>query len=316
MNSPSASPAAKTEAFSLPLFFLTIGVTLIGLLALLWLLAPGAWAAQFLAEPWRFVPAFALVSLGLCFFEFFFHRYVLHLPAIPGLRRFYRQHTLHHALTRIGRRAGRDGRSVMCVENKYPIVEEEQGEGSFFPWYTLATFAVILAPVLATLQWLLPAFPWWFAGLAALTNSLILYEVLHAINHWPVEKWLPLIEHPTWGWFWRQAYSFHLRHHAVIECNESISGFFGLPVADWVFGTCLMPRTIYTDGEEWRPENFTAPRPVRLIRWLDRLAAAAVRTRRADAAEPAAATPERPTPRVGREPQCRAAAISAGEARS
>ncbi len=294
MNSPSDSPPTKTESFSLPLFCVTIGLTNVLLLALLRFLAPSVWESQFLAEPWLFLPAVALVSLGLCFFEFFFHRYILHMPAIPGLRRLYRQHTLHHALTRIGRRPVREGRTVLCVENKFPIMEEEQGEGSFFPWYALATFSLMIAPVLAFLHWLAPAFPWWFAGLAAVTNSLLLYEVLHAINHWPIEKWLPLIEHRTWGWFWRPAYTFHLRHHAVIECNESVSGFFGLPVADWAFGTCLIPRTIYTDGEDWRPENFTPPRPVRFIRWLDGVAQAAVDERRADAAVPSSASPERP----------------------
>jgi hemolysin III len=108
-----------------------------------------------------------------------------------------------------------------------------------------------------------------------------LYEVLHAINHWSFEKWAPLIEHPTWGRFWRPVYSFHLRHHAVIDCNESVSGFFGLPVADWVFGTCLIPQTIYADGEEWKPENFVAPRPRGLIRWLDAYAHRTVEERRA-----------------------------------
>lgn len=284
MNSPSVTPPAKTEAFSLPLFLFTVGVTVVGLLALLRFLAPGVWTAQFLVNPWLFLPAFAAVSMVLCFVEYFFHRYVLHMPAIPGLSRLYRQHTLHHALTRIGRRPGREGRTVLCVENKFPIVEEEQGEGSFFPWYTLATFALIFAPLLALAQWVAPAFPWFLAGMAALTSSLFLYEVLHAINHWPIEKWLPLIESPTWGWFWRPAYSFHLRHHAVIECNESVSGFFGLPVADWVFGTCLIPRTIYTDGEEWRPENFTPPRPRAFIRWLDGLATGVVQDRRTEAA--------------------------------
>ena len=86
---------------------------------------------------------------------------------------------------------------------------------------------------------------------------------------------------PIWGRFWRPVYSFHLRHHAVIDCNESVSGFFGLPVADWVFGTCKIPRTIYADGEEWKPENFVAPRPRRFIEWLDAHANRVVESRRA-----------------------------------
>ena len=268
------------ESFSLPLFLFTVAVTVAGLGALLRFIAPATWELQWQASLWAFAVVFVVISLLNSLVEFFFHRYVLHRPAIPGLGRLYRQHTLHHALTRIARRPTRDGRGLMAVENKFPIVEPEQGEGSFFPWYSLAVFAALLTPGFVLLQWVAPAFPWFLGGIAALTCSLILYEVLHAINHWPFERWAPLIEHPRWGWFWRPVYSFHLRHHAVIDCNESVSGFFGLPVADWLFGTCMIPPTIYADGEEWKRENFTAPRPRAMIRWLDRIAAGAIRVKR------------------------------------
>jgi hemolysin III len=100
-----------------------------------------------------------------------------------------------------------------------------------------------------------------------------------------------LIEHPGLGWFWRKVYSFHLRHHAVIDCNEAISGFFTLPVFDWVFGTFLLPKSLYVDGTEWNPAEFTSPRPVALIRWCDAQTDALVKRRRAAAqnATPAAA---------------------------
>lgn len=272
---------AKHEEFSLPLFAVTVILTLAGLLALLRFIGPATWDAQLIAPAWKFAVAFASISILNCFFEFFFHRYILHLPAIPGLSRLYRQHTLHHALTRIARKPSRDGRGLLFVENKFPITEEEQGEGSFFPWYTLAVFAAAFTPIFLLLQWILPSFPWFLGGLAALATSMTLYEVLHAINHWPFEKWAPLIEHRTWGFFWRPVYSFHLRHHAVIDCNESVSGFFGLPLADWAFGTCLIPKTIYADGEEWKPENFVTPRPVWFIRRLDAFATRSVEKRRA-----------------------------------
>jgi hemolysin III len=280
MAHSSPTTEAEHEEFSLPLFVLTVLATLAGLLAALRLFVPEVWAAQFMAGAWQAVVAFLAISLVNCFVEYFFHRYVLHMPAIPFLRRLYRQHTLHHALTRIARKPGRDGRGILFVENKFPIVEPEQGEASFFPWYSLAIFAAVLTPLLALLQWLLPTFPWFLAGFAALAVSLTLYEVLHAINHWPFEQWEPLIEHPRWGWFWRPAYAFHLRHHAVIDCNESISGFFGLPIADWVFKTCVMPRSIYADGAEWTPDEFTSPRPRTIIRWLDVWADRVVQRRR------------------------------------
>ncbi|HVU23458.1 MAG TPA: hemolysin III family protein [Opitutus sp.] len=284
MARTSPPAAAKHEEFSLPLFVFTVLASLAGLLLALRLLAPGFWGEQFVASFGKGVAAFGLLSLVNCFIEFFFHRYVLHTPAVPFLRRLYRQHTLHHALTYVARKRTADGRGILFIENRFPIVEPEQGEASFFPWYSLAVFAALLAPLLATLQWLWPSFPWFLSGFVALATSLALYEILHAINHWPFETWEPLIQHRRWGWFWRPAYAFHLRHHAVIDCNESISGFFGLPLADWVFGTCVLPQTIYADGEEWTPEKFRAPRPVWLVRQLDAWAERTVQRQRAAAA--------------------------------
>ncbi len=280
MTETPESVQAEHEEFSLPLFILTVLATLAGLLAALRLFAPDVWTAQFLAPAWKGIVAFLVISLVNCFMEYFFHRYVLHTPAIPFLRRLYRQHTLHHALTHIARKKARDGRGVLFIENKFPMIEPEQDEASFFPWYSLAVFALVLSPLLAFLQWSLPSFPWFLSGFAALAVSLSLYEILHAINHWPFEKWEPLIDHPRWGKFWQPVYAFHLRHHAVTDCNESISGFFGLPLGDWLFGTCVIPQTVYADGEEWTPDKFRSPRPRWFIRRLDSWAHRVVQRRR------------------------------------
>jgi len=285
------SRAHVEEAFSLPLFLLTIGLSLAGLVGLVKLVAPDAvWRSQISAGAWQFLAVFLLVHLGTCFFEFLFHRYVLHKPVVPFLSRFYKQHTLHHTLTRIGRRRTPGGREVPFVENVYPVVVPEQGEASFFPWYTLAVFAALATPILAALHWLVPAFPWFFGGYAALAGAVTLYEVFHAIEHWSFERWAPLIEHRHFGWLWRKLYSFHLRHHAVIDCNEAISGFFTLPVFDWVFGTFVLPRTLYTDGTEWQASEFTSPRPRAIIRWCDAKADAMIKARRARAQRPVATT--------------------------
>jgi hemolysin III len=193
MSQSAPPPEAEPEQLSLPLFVFTVAITLAGLLAALRLAAPGVWYDQFLAPAWKWGAAFVAISLVNCFIEYFFHRYVLHKPAIRLVQRLYRQHTLHHALTRIGQRQGRAGRGIMFIENKFPIVEPEQREASFFPWYSMAIFAGLLTPLLALLQWALPSFPWFFAGFAALATSLALYEILHAIDHWPFEKWAPLL---------------------------------------------------------------------------------------------------------------------------
>jgi len=276
----SAPVHPPEEKFSLPLFLVTVGVTLALLLLALRALAPALWHEQWAASGAKGAAAFFLFVLFNGFVEYFFHRYVLHKPAFPGLRHFYRQHTLHHALTRIGRKATPGGREIPFIENLYPITQPEQDEASFFPWYSLGIFALIISPLLFALQALWPSFPWIAAGLIALTASLSLYELVHAVEHWAFEKWAPLIENPRWGGLWRRVYGFHLRHHAVIECNEGISGFFGLPLADWLFGTCVIPRTLYAEGEEWSPNAFAHPRPCAFIRWCDRFTDGLVARRR------------------------------------
>ncbi|MEO6245467.1 MAG: hemolysin III family protein [Opitutaceae bacterium] len=284
-------PAAQTpshveEHFSLPLFLLTIAATLAGLAGLIRFVAPEAlWSAQLSAGVAPFIAAFLAIHLLTCFFEFLFHRYVLHKPVVPFLSRFYKQHTLHHSLTRIGKRYTPGGREVPFVENIYPVTQPEQGEASFFPWYTLAIFSLAVTPLLALLQWIAPGIPWFFGGYAAIAFAVTLYETFHAIEHWSFERWAPLIEHRHFGWLWRKVYSFHLRHHAVIDCNEAISGFFTLPVFDWVFGTFVLPKSLYTDGSEWTATEFTSPRPVALIRWCDETSDAMIKRRRARQAQ-------------------------------
>jgi len=292
MTQSKAATAPVEEKFSLPLFLLTVSVSLAGLVGLVWLLAPQAvWQAQIAFPVWPFIGAFLAVHLLTCLFEYFFHRYVLHRPVVGFLSRFYKQHTLHHNLTRIGRRRTPGGREVPFVENIYPVTTPEQGEASFFPWYTLLAFAAFLTPVFALLQWLMPTWPWFFAGYGALAFALALYEVFHAIEHWAFERWAPLIESKSFGWLWRRVYSFHLRHHAMIDSNEGISGFFTLPVFDWVFGTAVMPKTLFIHGSEWDASEFTRPRPYAFIRWCDERADAIVKGRRdrARIAAPAAA---------------------------
>jgi len=282
----STKPQVEEE-FSLPLFLFVVTVSFAAVLGLFWWLAPhSVWVAQVGGAAWKLVAAFLIVSLFNCFMEYFFHRYVLHKPVFPFLSYFYRQHTHHHSLTRITRRRTPGGLEVNFVENFYPIVEKEQKEASFFPWYTFLIFAACLTPFFALLQWLVPSLPWFLGGYAALASSLFIYEIFHAIEHWSFEKWGPLIDHPRWGALWRKVYSFHLRHHAVIDCNEAISGFFILPVADWVFGTCIIPGVLYKHGQSVAEEKeFLSPHPVAPIRWLDRVTDGIVKARRQRAAQ-------------------------------
>ncbi len=284
MSLSAATSGGKIEPkFSIWLFLLVNILSFVGLCAVLAWVAPTIWQAQ-LAASWLSVLAVFLgVHIASAFVEFFFHRYVLHAPLVPFLAYFYKQHTLHHALTRVGYQKGRADPAAApgVVENRYPIVEEKQFEASYFPWYSLVVFTLVGCVILVPLQLLFPAVPFLLGGFIAVAWALVLYETIHAIEHWPQATWDRLVAQPRTGRFWRKAYAFHLRHHADIRCNEAISGLFGLPVPDWIFGTYVDPETLYKHGQSAAPEEFVSPAPrFGFLRWLDRLAEQSVHLRR------------------------------------
>lgn len=270
---------SEARHFSLPLFITNIAVSLSIFLGLFWLIAPKQWRAETQASVSVFIITFLSVHILTAFVEFFFHRYVLHSPAIPFLSYLYKSHTLHHSLTRV-RLVG--GTTEGTVENKYPIIEEKQHKSSFFPWYSFAVFASLGTPVFWLASLLFPTAPVFIAGYVGTGFSLVLYETIHAVEHWSLERWQKLLDHARWGRFWRILYAFHLRHHADRRymSNESISGFFGLPIPDWVFGTYVKSDELYRHGSIGEELSFQSPTPIWPIRMLDRLAEWSVRRQR------------------------------------
>jgi hemolysin III len=273
----------EAEHFSPLSFAITVTVSLIVYLGFVFAISPSHFMMELEARWWQFALSFLFFHLANTFFEFFFHRYVLHMPAIPILKHFYRQHTLHHSLTRVRLVEARGGeRGTGTVENIYPILEEFQHEASFFPWYSYAIFAILATP----LFWLVGQFfgtaPVFISGALGLTFSLVLYETLHAIEHWSLERWRPKLEHPRFGTMWKILYAFHLRHHADkhYKSNEAISGFFGLPLPDWLFGTYMNHADLFVHGSPGTELRFESPVPCRFIEWLDGVAEDAVERRK------------------------------------
>lgn len=263
--------------FSVVLFSFTILISLAGFLLALFLIAPAVWKVQINAGFGSLVIVFLVTHLVNAFMEYVFHRYVLHAPLVPFLSYFWKQHTIHHGLTRVIRKKDIAGNSF--VENKYPIVDVSQYRASFFPWYSFLVFGLIFTPFLALIQWQMPDSPIFLGGFLALAWSISLYEIIHALEHFPLNSWNPLLNHRRFGGFWRLVYAFHLRHHADIQCNEAISGFFGLPIADWFFGTWVNHSLLYPDGGVVSVLEFQSPKP-RFIGWLDRLSVRIIEKRR------------------------------------
>lgn len=231
-------------------------------------LLPGVWEKQFSAGWLALLGAFLGMHLFLCFFEWAFHRYVLHALTTPLLLWFARGHRSHHGLTPIKLQPLVEG-SDRYILNRFPIVEESQYPDSSFPVYAIAAFWVLFTPLLVLVQLILPAVPVLMGGYAAITFSMFLYEVLHAIEHQPYEWWKHATEHPRFGVFWSKLYGFHHMHHANISCNEAISGFFGLPLADWAFGTYHQPKELLLEARVATAKDFAVPPPQRWVRWID-----------------------------------------------
>ena len=257
--------------FSIARFSSLVAIQIALLFFVLKALFPKLWAMNVDAGFWAFSLVFLGMHLFISFFEWFFHRYVLHGVTVWWLGRFARGHRHHHSLTPIRLRPVGPG-SDRVVLNEYPITREEQYPDSDFPVYALVAFWVLFTPLLAGVQLVLPKLPILLAGYAAIAWSLILYEILHAIDHWPYEWWKNATENPTFGAFWRRLYGFHLMHHANIGCNEAISGFFGLPVPDWCFGTYHQPKELLIDGRMATAKDFAIQTPPGLVGWIDRWA--------------------------------------------
>jgi len=259
---------AAKERFSIFWFSVQTALQLGVLLVAFRFLLPGVWAAQF-THGWIGIGlVFLAAHMALGFFEWAFHRYVLHAIVSSPLELFAKAHRNHHGLTSIRLQPVKAG-SDRYILNEYPIVAEEQHEDSAFPWWAYLGFVGWFLPAMALLQWAFPTTPILLGGLFAITWSMSLYEILHAIEHLDYEWWKKATEHPRFGGMWSKIYGFHHMHHANVSCNEAISGFFGLPIADWVMGTYHQPKELLLEGRVATAKDFAVPRPPKFVQWLD-----------------------------------------------
>lgn len=214
------------------------------------------------------VATLLVCSLVLCFGEYFFHRYLLHLETVRFLRSLYTSHLTHHRLTPI--RFDQTG----IVKSAYPITDDAHDDQSTFPPWALLPFFAFFTPFFAPMAFSFPWIPILISGYTAIAIAHFLYETIHAVHHQPFESfWQPRLERRWSGRFWRWLYGFHQAHHANYRCNLNVAGFYGIPLADMVFGTYKQPSPLLLDGV--RATNAAAralsPTPRWPISWLDRV---------------------------------------------
>lgn len=268
------------KPFSVYRFAIIISITLALFALAVKYIAPTVWEASLNAPWWKWVETFTGWHVMCAIAEHFFHRYMLHaplkladyLPFLAPLKRMNVQHEYHHKITLVKLVTVKNGHGK--VFNRYPIVEVHQHDASYFPWYSLAGFLAVSMLGVIPLQILLPSWPILLGAASAITFSITLYELIHAIEHFSFDTfWKPKLFHPRWGKLWTWFYCIHLVHHLDKrdKVNQNISGCFGFALADWLFNTYVSWPRVYEHGE-WVPAaefNVPIPKPCWLIRWLD-----------------------------------------------
>jgi|GEM_PF-928060 len=257
--------------------FFWLGLLVMGHVLFLYLVSrvgqlPAVFEDELATGFWAILGVFTFCHLGNGFFEYFFHRYVLHAVMFPWLAPFARKHRHHHGLTPVlMKNPGKQpGAHPLLVD--YAIERKKQEESSAFPPYALIAFIGLFSVPIVLLKLLLPGWPILIGGFGAVIFSYTLYEGWHAVEHFPYATfWKPKLEHRRFGRFLAKIYGYHQMHHANYLCNEAISGFFGLPL-DIFFGTLKLPKKPFENGELAIGEDFELPKPCVLIQCLDKLA--------------------------------------------
>lgn len=254
------------HAFSTTRFLFWVVLELTVLLWGIQYFFPALWERQ-RAHVLELFFAFVILNLPNSLFEYILHRWFLHAAALIGY--FAKKHRIHHALTRVMRKDPQKTGGPAEIQSFYEIKEERQRDSSRFPFYALAIFFACFIPLFLALDRLFPALPWMLAGCLAVAWSFSLYEITHAIEHWPYERWQRFTEHPRFGWLGAKLYGFHLMHHANMKLNMAVGGFFLVPLWDFVFRTHKLPKKLLVNGEFATQEDLSAPEP-RFIGWIDR----------------------------------------------
>lgn len=251
------------------LFALFILAQLATLLMVVRYFFPSTWQQHVDAGPAAIVATILVCNIVLCFGEYFFHRYLLHIETVRFLRSLGTSHLTHHKLTsiRFDHRAG-------VVRSAYAITDAEHDDQSTFPPWALVPFFACFTPFFAPMAFSFPHVPILIGGYAAIAIAHFLYEVIHAVHHEHYETfWKHRLAHPWLGSGWAWLYGFHQAHHANYKCNLNVAGFFGIPIADLVFGTYRQPSPLLVDGAAATSAAARAlgPQPRWPISWLDRV---------------------------------------------
>jgi hemolysin III len=251
------------------LFAVFIALQLAVLLACVRYFFRSTWDQHLSSGIWAIVLTGLICSLVICFGEYFFHRYILHIETVRFLRTLCASHLAHHKLTSIGFDVAEN-----TVRSAYPIGDVEHDAQATFPFWALVPTFAAFTPFFAPIAFSFPRVPILIGGYSALAIALFLYETIHVMHHKAYDAWWKRKLHgKVLGAVWRKAYGFHQAHHANYRCNMNVAGFFGIPLGDLVFGTYKQPDVLLVHGAPATKElaRRLTPQPRWPISWLDRV---------------------------------------------
>lgn len=243
MNFLSYESRSKNPAATLH-FAIFIALQLLAVWAFVWYFFRPTWDQHVAAGMGAIVVTFLVCSAVTCIGEYLFHRYLLHIETVRFLSTLCTSHRAHHKLTSI-----LFDEAHHTVRSTYAITSVKQDDQATFPPWALVPFFAFFTPFFAPIAFSFPQVPILISGYAAIAVAHFLYETIHVAHHQPHETWWkPRIESRLFGGVWRRLYGFHQAHHANYRCNQNITGFLGLPLADLLFGTYRQPDTLLIEG--------------------------------------------------------------------
>jgi sterol desaturase/sphingolipid hydroxylase (fatty acid hydroxylase superfamily) len=261
---------SRTTNRAAPLLFAGfIALQLVALLAFVRYFFASTWDQQLSSGSWAIVLTCLICNLVLCFGEYFFHRYVIHIETVRFMRDFCAGHLTHHKLTSI-----RFDDAENRVRSAFPISDVEHDDQATFPPCALIAFFAFFTPFFAPMAFSFPRLPILIGGYTAIAIAHFLYEMIHMVHHKPYDVWWKdKLSGRIFGEAWRTLYGFHQAHHANYRCNLNVAGFFGIPLADMAFGTYKQPEALLLDGTPATKESARrlTPQPRWPISWLDKV---------------------------------------------
>ena len=170
-------------------------------------------------------------------FEWYFHRYLFHRQEffLGKENKLRNAHVEHHS--------DHD-------DDHYDTRTVEQTFKAHFPGKALPGFGLLFSlPVFLIgllIHAIVPAYPLWLVWCSTIGMGFGVvfgygrYEGrYHAQDHRPVEWWVPRMEDPARGAYWRRAYAEHRAHHRYPGVNEAVFARDGGSWPSKVFGTYM-----------------------------------------------------------------------------